>query len=521
MTPSLAPGLLIGPAPPANASPGVQTAGASSKSTSSKTGDQSPQDAFAALLQTATQEAASTQGGGEPTGPPTGGAPSTPEDTTTVSDLLAQLMALAQGLPDEGQTTDSTASTDMNLLLDRLAEAGGPEAQGDGTNALDASGAVEALMAYLVMGQSTQTDPDAVTALPADLVALLQQIEGGLEGVEGVTTDLEPVVEAGALRALAGEAEASAAGTGEVVQDALTGSGTGELAASDEASDSMLVTPVADGAADGIGGPTSDAGDVLPPATERATQSGSLGRSGASTELNAADAVSAAEAALAAQTEQNAANAADAPGVAETSTRPVAGNAGATSGVENVMAAATASQPAADATVVETASATRVATAATLPAELADSVRGAAFRGDSDIRLVLNPPELGHLDIHISRGEHGLRIVMEASQAGARELLDRSMTGLHQALEARDLRVDRLEVRATDTGRGSLDTSAGGQQPGGGAFNGSQGEDTPEWSPVAMFESANESMDMPATRPEQTSDGGASDGISRSVDVLA
>jgi len=500
----------------------VQTAGASSKSTSSKTGDQSPQDAFAALLQTATQEAASRQGGGEPTGPPTGGAPSTPEDTTTVSDLLAQLMALAQGLPDEGQTTDSTASTDMNLLLDRLAEAGGPEAQGDGTNALDASGAVEALMAYLVMGQSTQTDPDAVTALPADLVALLQQIEGGLDGVEGVTTDLEPTVQGSAMGTLAGEADASATGAREIVPDALTGSATGELAASGEASDSMLVTPVADGAADGIGGPTSDAGDVLPPATERATQSGSLGRSGASTELNAADAVSAAEAALAAQTEQNAANAADAPGVAETSTRPVAGNAGATSGVDNAMtAAATASQPSVDATVVETASASRVASAATLPAEVADSVRVAAFRGDSDIRLVLNPPELGHLDIHISRGEHGLRIVMEASQAGARELLDRSMTGLHQALEARDLRVDRLEVRATDTGRGSLDTSAGGQQPGGGAFNGSQGEDTPEWSPVAMFESTNESMDMPATRPEQTSDGGASDGISRSVDVLA
>lgn len=508
MTPSLAPSL-IGPAPPANASPGVQTAGASSKSASSKTGDQSPQDAFAALLETATQEAASTQGGGEPTGPPPGGTPSTPEDTTTVSDLLAQLMALAQGLPDEGQTTDSTASTDMTLLLDRLAEAGGPEAQGDGTSALDASGAVEALMAYLVMGQSTQTDSDALTALPADLVALLQQIEGG---IEGVTTDLEPIVQGTAMSALAGEAEAPAAGAGEIDPDALLASATGPVA-SEEAGDSVLVTPVADETVGGVEVPTSDAGDAPPPTIERVTQSGSLGTSEGSA-LNAAEAVSAAEAALAAQTERNASNS----GVADATVRPVASNnAGATSGVGNVMVAATTSQSVVDATVMEPASATRVATAATLPAELADSVRVAAFRGDSDIRLVLNPPELGHLDIHISRGEHGLRIAVEASQAGARELLDRSMTGLHQALEARDLRVDRLEVRATDTGRGSLDTSTGGQQSGGGAFNGWQGEDTPEWSPVAMFES----MSMPATEPEQTSDGGASDGVPGSVDVLA
>ena len=168
---------------------------------------------------------------------------------------------------------------------------------------------------------------------------------------------------------------------------------------------------------------------------------------------------------------------------------------------------------------VETVNATRVVNAATLPAEVADTVRTAVFHGDSEVRLVLNPPDLGHLDIHITRGEHGLRIVMEASQAGARELLDRSITGLHQALEARDLRVDRLEVRATDTGRGSLDTSAGGQQSGGGASNGSQGEDTPEWSPVAMFDAMNNEA-AGASQPEQTTDRDAS-GVAGSVDVLA
>jgi flagellar hook-length control protein FliK len=286
----------------------------------------------------------------------------------------------------------------------------------------------------------------------------------------------------------------------------------------------VLATSLADGASDGIEVPTSAVGELLPSAaTERKPQSGSLGRSEASTELNAADAVSAAESALAGQTERAAGGAADATGSGDPSMGAVAsnvGSAGSTSGAENLLASAAASQPALDATAPET-NPTRVASAATLPAEVADSVRVATFRGDSDIRLVLNPPELGHLDIHISRGEHGLRIVMEASEAGARELLDRSMTGLHQALEARDLRVDRLEVRGTDTGRGSLDTSAGGEQSGGGAFSGSQGEETPEWSPVAMFEATNESMDRPATEPEPTSDGGASDGIAGSVDVLA
>ena len=169
--------------------------------------------------------------------------------------------------------------------------------------------------------------------------------------------------------------------------------------------------------------------------------------------------------------------------------------------------------------LVETVNATRVVNAATLPAEVADTVRTAVFHGDSEVRLVLNPPDLGHLDIHITRGDNGLRIVMEASQAGARELLDRSITGLHQALEARDLRVDRLEVRATDTGRGSLDTSAGGQQSGGGTSNGSQGEDTPEWSPVAMLGGMN-SDTAGASQSEQATDRAAS-GVAGSVDVLA
>ncbi len=205
----------------------------------------------------------------------------------------------------------------------------------------------------------------------------------------------------------------------------------------------------------------------------------------------------------------------------DTSTHPSAGSTVGSTGAEMVAGVA-GGQPLAGAPVVDTVVATRVVNASALPGELADTVRVAAFRGDAEVRLVLNPPDLGHLDIHISRGENGLRIVMEASQAGARELLDRSITGLHQALEARDLRVDRLEVRATDTGRGSLDTSAGGQQSGGGAFHGGPGEEAPEWSPVAMFESINNSAGL--GQSEQTTAGDASTlsgSVAGSVDVLA
>ena len=422
-------------------------------------------------------------------------------------------MALAQGLTDKGGATGPTESTEANLLLDRLAEAGGPEAQTDGTSALDALGAVEALMAYLVMGQQKQIDPDATTALPDDLVALLQQIEGQ----SGAATDLELAAKQAVQAAI--ELTSAEPTVAPHVADAGSALDAFDIAPS-EAALAVNSEPVAE-----VGGSTAVVADpvegvlVAPVAvssvesTDTAATVAAQPSTGERTSgvASAAPVVSPVEASANADSLES-----ETPVVGASMAQVDASTPGAR-GAE--AAAAMTAQAPVQTPLVETVNATRVVNAATLPAEVADTVRTAVFHGDSEVRLVLNPPDLGHLDIHITRGDNGLRIVMEASQAGARELLDRSITGLHQALEARDLRVDRLEVRATDTGRGSLDTSAGGQQSGGGTSNGSQGEDTPEWSPVAMLGGMN-SDTAGASQSEQATDRAAS-GVAGSVDVLA
>jgi flagellar hook-length control protein FliK len=511
VTPTLAPGLLSS-APPANASPGIQPPGPSSKpastaKSSTKTEGESPHESFATLLDSATQ-GADGQGGGETAALPAGSTPP-PGDAPDVAELLARLVALAQGLADEGGATGPTESTEANLLLDRLAEAGGPETRNDGAGGLDALGAVEALMAYLVLGQQMPTDPDAATALPDDLVALLQQIEGR---PSGSATDLElaaqQAVQAAveltsaepieapyaALDALdVTPSDAALAATSKVVIEA-----DGSQDATADPAEGVLAAPVVESPVDGIG--TASAVAAQPSTVERTDgvdPAASMGNSvGTAAEVDSSES--------------------DTPS-ANASVAPVDAGAAGTRGTE--AAGVMMAQTPVEMRVVERVNATRVLNAATLPAEVADTVRTAVFHGDSEVRLVLNPPDLGHLDIHITRGEHGLRIVMEASQAGARDLIDRSITGLHQALEARDVRVDRLEVRATDTGRGSLNTSAGGQQSGGGAFNGSQGEDTPEWSPVAMLDGMNNET-AGASQPEHPTDRDAA-GVAGSVDVLA
>ncbi len=503
----------MGSAPPANAPPGIPATGPSSKpastskSASTKTEGESPHESFATLLESATQ-GADEQGGGETAALPAGSTPPTPEAPPDVTDLLAQLVALAQGLTDGG-STGPTESTESNLLLDRLAEAGGLETRADGTGALDALdvlGAVEALMAYLVMGQQTPIDPDATTALPDDLVALLQQIEGT---PSGAATDLELA----ARQAVQAAVELTSAEP-VVAANAADAGGAPDLNPSEAALAATSASVAVETGEPDEG--TAEQGVLVAPAIEPSDDGARIARTAvaqpSTVERTSEVATAVTPVESAAEVERGES---DIPS-ADASATPVATHPGGARGTE---AAGGMTVQAPVETPVETVNATRVVNAATLPAEVADTVRTAVFHGDSEVRLVLNPPDLGHLDIRITRGEHGLRIVMEASQAGARDLIDRSITGLHQALEARDLRVDRLEVRATDTGRGSLDTSAGGQQSGRGASDGSQGDGAPEWSPVAMFEAMNNET-AGAGQSEQPTDRDAS-GVAGSVDVLA
>jgi flagellar hook-length control protein FliK len=128
---------------------------------------------------------------------------------------------------------------------------------------------------------------------------------------------------------------------------------------------------------------------------------------------------------------------------------------------------------------------------ASMPPALADSVASAVRVGQDELRLVLNPPDLGQLDVRIVETPEGLRVSLHASTREASELIQQQLPMLQTALESRDLRVERLEVR-TDLG-GGLD------QPGerGGRQGNPDPEQTPEWSSVASTSRASAAPSTP------------------------
>lgn len=144
--------------------------------------------------------------------------------------------------------------------------------------------------------------------------------------------------------------------------------------------------------------------------------------------------------------------------------------------------------------------------------QLANTVQSAVLRGEHEVRLVLNPPELGRVQISITETSQGIRVHLQTEQFGARELIERQLPLLHQALAARELRVDRLQVsQAEQSGsaqwapdsRGSGD---GQRQP--------QGDGTaPEWSPLAALGAGAAQAKAPAPRTATVAAG--------SIDVMA
>ena len=122
-----------------------------------------------------------------------------------------------------------------------------------------------------------------------------------------------------------------------------------------------------------------------------------------------------------------------------------------------------------------------------LAARLADTVRWAVQTGESEFRMVLNPPEIGRLDVRVTETADGIRITLDAAMQEARELLQQHLPALRLALEARDLRVDRLEILQPEHADASeLDDAPRGRNSGG-TGNGDEGE-LPQWSPVAAME---------------------------------
>lgn len=148
-------------------------------------------------------------------------------------------------------------------------------------------------------------------------------------------------------------------------------------------------------------------------------------------------------------------------------------------------------------TATAEAGVSEVPAAGTFASDLAGTVRRAALVGDNEVRLLLNPPELGHVDVRIIDSPNGMRVVMEAANAEARELIEQQLPALRAALESRDIRIDRIQIeRSTETseedalGRGSRD-ELGNQSgnPGSSNEDGERGHQDAPWSSVAAIRS--------------------------------
>ncbi len=152
------------------------------------------------------------------------------------------------------------------------------------------------------------------------------------------------------------------------------------------------------------------------------------------------------------------------------------------------------------------AEATDAADGRALASRLAQTVREAVRTGEREFRLVLNPPELGHITVRVTDGDGGVQVLLRAASAEARELIQRHLPLLQQALESRALGIDRLEVIQTDAASlvdDWLDET--GDDPRGGRDGGDADGEQLAWSPVAAPADDGEDDDSP--EPQQAPTG--------------
>jgi len=161
-------------------------------------------------------------------------------------------------------------------------------------------------------------------------------------------------------------------------------------------------------------------------------------------------------------------------------------------------------------------------TAVELSGRLGELVQSAALRGDRELRLRLQPPELGQLDVRIEQSPEGLRVSITASSREGHELLARQLPLLQTALEARDLRVERLATELLTENDAAGRPDAGSEQASGRGEAGAGSEDSeaPTWSALAAQQGAAETDaagDGAPSSEGQAAGPTAADGI----DVLA
>jgi flagellar hook-length control protein FliK len=117
-----------------------------------------------------------------------------------------------------------------------------------------------------------------------------------------------------------------------------------------------------------------------------------------------------------------------------------------------------------------------------LASRLADTVQAAVRTGEHAMRLVLNPPDLGHLDVRVVERPDGVSVSLAAGSSDARDLLQQHLPALRAALEARDVRVDRLDVtQSSAAGLGEANDQPRGRRE-------QQDGERPAWSLAAAID---------------------------------
>jgi len=476
VTAAIAPGLLPGlsGAPPATNAPPAPLNGGGA-------GQPVPGQTFADAV-AAISDAAQATGGG-PNAPP-GNAPASSTNPAHPADLLLLIAGVLARLKG-GVTGAGDGEMNDTPLPDRPA--------GAGVEQMD-TGAMEALMAQLLLVRTNVEEPSGSGVATTVAEALASGIVSGTAGDAGVLLDgIEQQPQGAAPGVTAGVASAAAAaGTSTDASSALPA----PAAAADDAK-----TPAQPNAAEPLAATatrSASASTVVAASAEAATKvdvsaAGSAGRA-AGVPTPAAAGVSAA--------------ATDRPAEPSAGVRDRApqGSAEATAAI----AAGAPAQPAAQGGVTRLAVATRPETAGPLTVQIANTVQSAVLRGEHEVRLVLNPPELGRVEIRIVQGADGISVHMRAEQAGARDLIQQQLPVLHQALEARDLRVDRLQVSHAEQGGAahqSFDSRGFANQ------QRQERDDAPEWSPLASFGMTAPQPKRDAAHPRVTPDG--------SLDVMA
>ena len=135
---------------------------------------------------------------------------------------------------------------------------------------------------------------------------------------------------------------------------------------------------------------------------------------------------------------------------------------------------------------------------------IADTVQAATLNGDRELRIAINPPDLGHLTVHITEHvEGGVTVAIHASSSEAHDLLQQHLPALRSGLEQREVRVERLQVEQQAPSAG-LGWANGGQQRSNGGRDAWASREESPWSPIAAMDGVRLTAAVSSRGPVET-----------------